>query len=209
MTRSEARTPDAWRAFDRAALFVALAGLVTLLLLWWSGHGPLQASCCAAPVVAAATTPTLPAPIVAPTPEPPKDEPAKAEPPPVAVAATASTKATPTVECNRTVEGLAVHFASGSAALIVEARSVLDQASACVKEGSYEIAGHTDSVGSHAANQTLSEARAAAVVAYLRTTGLDAARLRARGYGETKPIADNSTAEGRAQNRRVNFVRLQ
>jgi outer membrane protein OmpA-like peptidoglycan-associated protein len=72
-----------------------------------------------------------------------------------------------------------------------------------------EIQGHTDSQGSDASNLTLSDGRAAAVVAYLvQTHGIDAARLTARGYGESMPIADNSTADGRSLNRRVEFVIL-
>ncbi len=67
-----------------------------------------------------------------------------------------------------------------------------------------EIAGHTDSTASDAYNQKLSQRRADAVKAMLvERFGIDAARLTAVGYGESKPIADNSTVEGRAQNRRV------
>ena len=67
----------------------------------------------------------------------------------------------------------------------------------------YEIAGHTDNVGSAEANQLLSERRAAAVRDWLVEHGCAAERLTIRGYGESEPIADNSTAEGRTQNRRV------
>jgi OOP family OmpA-OmpF porin len=63
--------------------------------------------------------------------------------------------------------------------------------------------GHTDSVGSDAYNQTLSLRRADAVKAYLVSKGLDQARLYTEGKGETQPVADNGTAEGRAKNRRV------
>jgi len=63
--------------------------------------------------------------------------------------------------------------------------------------------GHTDSVGSDAYNQKLSLRRADAVKAYLVSKGLDQARLYTEGKGETQPIADNATAEGRARNRRV------
>jgi len=66
-----------------------------------------------------------------------------------------------------------------------------------------EVAGHTDSVGNDAYNQLLSERRANTVRDFLISRGVPAERLTARGYGETDPIADNSTAEGRAQNRRV------
>lgn len=217
MTRSEARTPDAWRAFDRAALFVALAGLAALLLLWWSGYGPARAGCCAASVIAAPATTRVPAPppVASPAPEPPKVELAKAEPPPDVAAPpppspakvdtpkAAPAVATPAAGCSSFADGAMVHFVFGSATLGAEARALLDQAALCVGNGRYEVVGHADSVGDKEFNQTLSEARADAVVAYLRGKGIDPARLAARGYGETKPIADNATAEGRAQNRRA------
>jgi len=70
-----------------------------------------------------------------------------------------------------------------------------------------QIAGHTDSIGSHKYNQKLSERRAKSVRKYLLTNfRIDDSRLIARGYGETQPVADNGTAEGRALNRRVEFV---
>ncbi|MFI5280016.1 MAG: OmpA family protein [Gemmatimonadales bacterium] len=71
------------------------------------------------------------------------------------------------------------------------------------------IEGHTDNVGAAAANQTLSEARAAAVKAYLVTTGrVDAGRLHAVGFGASHPAVPNTTAEGRQTNRRVELVRM-
>jgi outer membrane protein OmpA-like peptidoglycan-associated protein len=66
-----------------------------------------------------------------------------------------------------------------------------------------DIYGHTDSVGSDAYNQTLSENRARAVSTYLSARGVQPVRIATRGYGETQPIADNATEEGRAANRRV------
>jgi len=68
------------------------------------------------------------------------------------------------------------------------------------------LEGHTDDVGSDAANQKLSENRAKSVYDYLVKNGVDAARLQYKGYGESKPIADNTTEEGRAQNRRTVFT---
>ena len=70
-----------------------------------------------------------------------------------------------------------------------------------------EIGGHTDSVASDAYNQKLSERRANSVRQYIIDKfGIDGSRLTAVGYGESKPIADNSTAEGRQKNRRVEAV---
>ena len=68
-----------------------------------------------------------------------------------------------------------------------------------------EIGGHTDDRGSDDANQALSEARATAIVAFMAERGVPEAGLRAVGYGESQPIADNETAEGRAENRRISF----
>jgi len=69
-----------------------------------------------------------------------------------------------------------------------------------------EIQGHTDNVGNDAYNQTLSEARAKAVVTWLTQHGVAADRLTAKGYGKTKPVADNGSDEGRAKNRRVEIA---
>ncbi len=69
-----------------------------------------------------------------------------------------------------------------------------------------EIQGHTDNVGNDAYNQTLSEARAHAVVAWITQHGIAAPRLTAKGYGKTRPVADNGTDAGRAKNRRVEIA---
>ena len=67
------------------------------------------------------------------------------------------------------------------------------------------IEGHTDSQGDDDHNMELSQKRAIAVKAYLASHGIEDARMTAKGYGETQPVASNDTAEGRAQNRRVTF----
>jgi len=69
-----------------------------------------------------------------------------------------------------------------------------------------EIEGHTDSVGSDALNQTLSQKRADAVLAYLIQQGVPAAAASAAGFGKNRPVASNETAEGRQLNRRVELV---
>jgi OmpA-OmpF porin, OOP family len=74
------------------------------------------------------------------------------------------------------------------------------------KTQNIEVQGHTDNVGGDAYNQTLSEARARVVADWLTKHGVAAARLSARGYGKTKPVADNNNDEGRAKNRRVEIA---
>ncbi len=69
-----------------------------------------------------------------------------------------------------------------------------------------EVQGHTDSTGTHEYNQTLSENRAHAAADYLRNHGINTSRISEKGYGETAPKYPNATAEGRAENRRVEFV---
>jgi OOP family OmpA-OmpF porin len=69
-----------------------------------------------------------------------------------------------------------------------------------------EVQGHTDNVGNDAYNQTLSEARAKAVSTWLTQHGVAADRLTAKGYGKTKPVADNGSDDGRAKNRRVEIA---
>ena len=68
-----------------------------------------------------------------------------------------------------------------------------------------KIEGHTDDTGEEAANQILSQSRADAVKRYLASHGISGERMTATGYGETKPIAENSSEEGKALNRRVDF----
>jgi outer membrane protein OmpA-like peptidoglycan-associated protein len=67
----------------------------------------------------------------------------------------------------------------------------------------FVIEGHTDSQGSEATNQRLSDSRAASVVSYLSTIGMSTSRMSSIGYGEARPIATNATKAGRQQNRRV------
>ncbi|NKF20818.1 OmpA family protein [Solimonas marina] len=99
-----------------------------------------------------------------------------------------------------------VNFDFDKARLTLNAKTLLDQVAAELKRHAdieVEVDGHTDSKGSDAYNMKLSEQRAKAVKAYLVDQGIDASRMTTRGYGETMPIADNGTDEGREKNRRV------
>lgn len=99
-----------------------------------------------------------------------------------------------------------VRFDFDRATLGPEARPVLDEAIAALAadEGvDVVVEGYTDSVGAEAYNLRLSERRARAVADYLAAGGIAAARLGVKGYGEADPVASNATADGRAQNRRV------
>jgi outer membrane protein OmpA-like peptidoglycan-associated protein len=89
---------------------------------------------------------------------------------------------------------------------VIKDPRVLDEAVAIMKANpkiTGEVHGHTDSTGSEAHNQRLSEARANAVRDYFIKQGIAPERVRAKGFGETMPVASNDTAEGRAMNRRV------
>jgi len=97
-------------------------------------------------------------------------------------------------------------FNSGKASFKEETMPVLAAMLSIFKEypnANFSIEGHTDSDGSNALNQTLSENRAAAVKGFLVENGIVADRLTSKGFGETKPVASNKTAKGKAQNRRV------
>ena len=76
------------------------------------------------------------------------------------------------------------------------------------KDVRLRIEGHTDGDGSETYNLSLSEKRAAAVRIALMKEGISQDRLKAKGYGESQPVASNSTDEGKAQNRRVEFILL-
>lgn len=102
------------------------------------------------------------------------------------------------------------HFAFDSAELTAQDTAELERVAARLKELEFvggTATGHTDSVGDEAYNQKLSERRAQAVVDFLHAQGVSPSRITAIGMGETKPLADNSTEEGRAQNRRVTIRR--
>jgi OOP family OmpA-OmpF porin len=105
---------------------------------------------------------------------------------------------------------LHINFDTGKATIRPDSKPIIDQIVQMMKANAgleLSVEGHTDNVGDAKSNQTLSENRAKAVVAAIVAAGIDAKRLSAAGYGQTKPIADNSTEDGRAQNRRVELVK--
>ena len=104
-----------------------------------------------------------------------------------------------------------VNFEFASAKLTLNSYAILDDVAEILKDHSeieLEIQGHTDSKGSDSYNQELSQKRADSVRNYLLQKGIESYRLKAVGYGERYPIATNDTEEGRALNRRVEFLRL-
>jgi outer membrane protein OmpA-like peptidoglycan-associated protein len=101
-------------------------------------------------------------------------------------------------------------FASGKSELLPTAQLRLNEVATALTEQDPEskmvVEGHTDSQGTDAFNQDLSQKRAQSVRDYLVSRGIASDRITAEGYGETRTVADNATAEGRANNRRVEIV---
>ena len=99
-------------------------------------------------------------------------------------------------------------FAFDSAELSGKAKSSLDKVAAALKDSGKkaDVNGYTDSTGSAEYNKTLSQKRAQAVATYLEGKGVAASDLTVKGYGATNFVAENDTAAGRAQNRRVDIV---
>ncbi len=134
-----------------------------------------------------------PAPPPPPPPAPVAKKPAPAPPPPA-----------PAQSERLVLRG--VNFATDSAAIDPASAVVLDVAAEQLRARpnvKVVVEGHTDSTGSDAYNQALSQRRADSVAKYLASKGVSASRLTARGMGESNPVASNDTREGRALNRRV------
>jgi outer membrane protein OmpA-like peptidoglycan-associated protein len=99
-----------------------------------------------------------------------------------------------------------IQFMTGTAKLSTKSNASLNRVVAILNENpsvKLSIEGHTDNAGDDAKNQQLSEDRAAAVKAYFVSKGISEDRITSEGYGETRPIAENTTAAGRTKNRRV------
>jgi OmpA-OmpF porin, OOP family len=105
-----------------------------------------------------------------------------------------------------------INFDTGKATIKPDSKPLLDEVGKLLndnKDLKLSIEGHTDNVGTKDANQKLSEARAKAVKDFLVANyKVDGARLAAKGFGDTKPVADNATDDGKAKNRRVELVKI-
>jgi len=101
---------------------------------------------------------------------------------------------------------LYINFETGKSDIKPESQPIIDQLSEMLKQNptlKISIEGHTDNVGGDKTNQPLSELRAKSVMNALISKDIEASRLKSKGWGQSKPIADNNTEEGRAKNRRV------
>jgi outer membrane protein OmpA-like peptidoglycan-associated protein len=102
-----------------------------------------------------------------------------------------------------------VQFATGSSQILPVSFSLLDEVAKVLTDNPQiellQVEGHTDSTGTAAINRKLSQQRAESVMAYLVGKGVPAGRMKAKGFGPDKPIADNATDDGKEKNRRVEF----
>jgi outer membrane protein OmpA-like peptidoglycan-associated protein len=127
-------------------------------------------------------------------------------PPPPPAPILAQAPPPPPAPVKRKIVLRGVNFDFDKSDIRADARPVLNEAVATLKtEGVIRVVaeGHTDGIGSDSYNEKLSQRRAAAVKAYLVKGGIDASRIETAGFGESRPVATNDTADGRAQNRRV------
>ena len=106
---------------------------------------------------------------------------------------------------------LYINFETGKSEIKPESAPIIEQIAEMLKQNpdlKISIEGHTDNVGAATSNQTLSESRAKSVMTALVSKEIAASRLKSKGWGQTKPIADNNTDEGKAKNRRVEIVKM-
>ena len=177
--------------------YLALLGVFILgTVFFFCGEGSVKSP----PPVA------LEKPVEIPPPTPkiiePRPSPAPPPVPPVSAPAVLKKK------IDELLMGATIKFRINSATLLPEGQAVLNSVAAILQEdptAAFEVGGHTDNVGPEPTNQVLSEQRARAVVDYLISKGIVADRLASKGYGASRPITENSTDEGRQQNRRIEF----
>jgi OOP family OmpA-OmpF porin len=105
--------------------------------------------------------------------------------------------------------GEKVQFATGSSQILPVSFGLLDEVAKVLADNPQiellQVEGHTDSTGTAAINRKLSQQRAESVMSYLATKGVSGTRMKAKGFGPDRPIADNATDDGKEQNRRVEF----
>jgi OOP family OmpA-OmpF porin len=166
--------------------------LLASLSLLAAGCGSTMAFSDTSPVVVTGDPPPPPPPPPEPEPPPP--------PPPKRVEVTA----------DKIVIREKIQFDFNKATIKEESHDLLSEIVQVVQENEHikkvSIEGHTDDQGSDKYNQKLSDQRAKSVLDHLVSKGVDAGRLTAKGFGESKPIASNETEEGKEQNRRVEFI---
>ena len=199
------RTPEQHAAWNRWHAIIAALLALLLLILWFIGKGPgfaMSGGACCGTAEPVAATPVPPTP-VAPTPEPDADGDGVAD----------SADRCPNTEpgdrvgpagcpCDVTVQ---LQYKFDSAELSPEDITKLDTVVARLNELQFvggEVGGYTDATGDDDYNLKLSQARAESVLKYLESKGVAPGRMTAVGHGEANPIADNSTSEGKALNRR-------
>ncbi|GEM_PF-2569209 len=121
----------------------------------------------------------------------------------------AEAKRAPKVEAKKIVIDQMVHFDFNKYNIKPDSYGILDDVASVLQKNAkinkVRVEGHTDAIGSEAYNMKLSQKRADSVKDYLVKKGIDGSRLESVGYGKTRPIADNKTEAGRAQNRRTEF----
>lgn len=182
---------DAVLAAARAATCPSWAGRLLCAVLV-TGDFVQPAAAVAAPAAPAA--PTAPA------------EPAPAKPEPMPAPPAAAVQA-----CEKSLADVVaqskIGFATSSADIDTRSAPLLDSLARAAADcpGVIRVEGHTDATGDPAANRALSEARAESVVSALAQRGIPTERLKAEGFGADRPLADNTSAAGRAQNRRIEF----
>ena len=149
------------------------------------------------------TVKEMPPPPDTPQPDTPQPTTTTTEPPPAVVELQ--------VTLDELIAGKVVEFEFASSVITQDGILLLDEVLDALRQFpdvAVEIGGHTDDVGTESSNLLLSRLRAAAVLAYLVDNGEDPTRFDVIGCGETRPVADNDTPEGRARNRRIEFTAL-
>ncbi len=190
MTPLPAARPAARRVQFAELMKVHATSLFTRSIKGILVLGSLGLAACSTPLPPVEAPPPS-APVEAPPPPPPAPEPPPPPPAPLALPSP-------------------IKFSNGTARLDKESDAtlqyVLDYLAQNPKLEHLRVEGHTDDRGGAAANQKLSEDRALSVSRWLVEHGVDCKRLRPLGFGDTLPVADNTTEEGRAQNRRTVFI---